>query len=585
MKKINSDKSTEWQIDDLDLKALSGRLSRRSFIARLIQLGVSLSAAGAMATRTASAWSGRDALRDEYDYIIVGAGSAGCVMADRISATGASVLLIEAGTDQVDQPTIVDSYRWVENFGSDLDWNRSILPQMPLNDRQLYAAAGKVLGGSGSINGMLWFRGDMRDALRWQQLVGPGWKPSKLYKAFLRVENFLPGGSPYRGSTGVISVGRYASDNPITAASIAGAKKLGLPPVDHNASAFIDGAGVADVNILPNGRRSGPAQTYLVRALKRDNFTVLSDVLVTGLNLNGSSCRGVNAVVDGQARHFAASREVVLSGGAFGSPRLLMLSGIGPEDVLRAAGVTVRHRLSYVGRNLHDHMILPGIRFYAGPELSPSETYGRVASHSFFRTNSIDAAPNIQVMCMQGFFPPNPLTAGEGFNIMPWLAKVESRGSLALTSADPRVSLAIDPGYLREDVDRETLLAGLDYAISLGLTEAMAPFSIGLRSPASPFMTREEKLAFITANASPGVHYVGTCSAGRDPNYSVVNQDFRVWGIDGLRVVDASVIPEVPGVNPQGLILALAELAAETMGYAPTDHPQQSVGIDESTVT
>lgn len=186
---------------------------------------------------------------------------------------------------------------------------------------------------------------------------------------------------------------------------------------------------------------------------------------------------------------------------------------------------------------------------------------------------------------MQGFFPPNPLTAGEGFNIMPWLAKVESRGSLALTSADPRVSLAIDPGYLREDVDRETLLAGLDYAISLGLTEAMAPFSIGLRSPASPFMTREEKLAFITANASPGVHYVGTCSAGRDPNYSVVNQDFRVWGIDGLRVVDASVIPEVPGVNPQGLILALAELAAETMGYAPTDHPQQSVGIDESTVT
>lgn len=181
MKKVNSD-STEAQIDDLHLIALSGRISRRGFIARLLQLGVSLSVAGAMATRAAPAWSGRGGLHREYDYIIVGAGSAGCVLADRISAAGASVLLIEAGTDQVDQPKIVDGQRWVENLGSDTDWNRSILPQTPLNDRQLYAAAGKVLGGSGSINGMLWLCGDVRDFRRWHQLVGPGWKPSKMYK-------------------------------------------------------------------------------------------------------------------------------------------------------------------------------------------------------------------------------------------------------------------------------------------------------------------------------------------------------------------------------------------------------------------
>jgi len=569
MKKVNSHEPTGEEIDELHLEALNGRLSRRSFITRLVQIGVSLGVAGTMATRTSAAWSGPDVdvSRDEYDYIIVGAGSAGCVMADRLSATGASVLLIEAGTDQVDQPTITDSYRWAENFGSELDWSRSILSQTPLNDRQLYAAAGKVLGGSGSINGMLWFRGDVRDARRWQQLVGPGWKPSKLYEAFLRIENFLPGGA-YRGSTGALSVGRYASDNPITAASIAGAQELGLPPVDHNASAFIDGAGVADVNIFPDGRRSGPAQTYLVRALERNNFTVLTDALVTGLILSGSNCRGVSTVIDGKVRHFGASQEVVLSGGTFGSARLLMLSGIGPEDVLSSAGVALRHRLP-VGKNLHDHMILPGIRFNAGPELSLSETYGRVASHTFFRTNSLDEAPNIQVMCMQGLFPPDPLTAGQGFNIMPWLTKVKSRGTLAITGADPRDPLAIDPGYLREEVDRETMLAGLDYAISLGLTDAMVPFSRGLSSPLNPAMTREEKLAFIAANISPGVHFVGTCSAGRDPNHSVVDQDFRVWGIDGLRVVDGSVIPEIPGVNPQGPILTLAELAAETMGFAP----------------
>lgn len=566
MKKVNSD-STEAQIDDLHLMALSGRISRRGFIARLLQLGVSLGVAGAMATRAAPAWSGRGGLHREYDYIIVGAGSAGCVLADRISAAGASVLLIEAGTDHLDQPKIVDGQRWVENLGSDTDWNYSIHPQTILNDRQLHAAAGKVLGGSGSINGMFWLRGDVRDARKWHQMVGHSWKPSRMYRAFRRVENYMPGGNPCRSNTGVINVGRYASSNPITAASIAGAQQLGLPPVDHNASAFIDGAGVADVNILPDGRRSGPAQTYLQRAIQRHNLTLLSDVLVTGLNLSGSSCRGVSVVVDGQVRHFAASREVVLCAGAFGSPRLLMLSGIGSEDVLSAAGVTVGHRLPYVGKNLHDHVILQNLFFYGGPAHSPSETYGRVATHSFFRTNSIHAAPNIQVTCMQGPFPPNAFM--EGFNIIPWAAKPESRGSLGLTSADPRAPLAIDPGYLREEVDRETMLVALDYAISLGLTEAMAPFVNGLKLPASPYMTREEKLAFIAENASPGFHCVGTCSAGRDPNYSVVDQHFSVWGIDRLRVVDASVIPEVPGVNPHAAILALAELAAETMGYAP----------------
>ena len=566
MKKIDHDETTGTQIDALELMAFRGRLSRRSFMAGLVQLGVSIGVAGTMATRAEAACLGRMTLQDVYDYIVVGSGTAGSVMASRISASGATVLLIEAGSEQLTLPKISQSEYWLDNLGSESDWNFPLALQPGFNNRQVNAAAGKTVGGSGSINAMFWLRGDIRDYRQWQQQVGHNWHPYRMYQAFKRVENFLPKGGPDRGHGGAISVGRYAPDNPITAASIAGAKELGLAEVDHNASTLIDGAGAADVNILPDGRRSGPAQAYLIPALETSCISLLSDALVTRVTLHGTRCNGIDAVVNGKTRHFSATREVLLCAGAIGSPRILMQSGIGSVDTLNAVGITVRHHLPAVGKNLQDHTLLPGIHFNGGPELSAAPTLGRIASHTFLRTNPVNKAPNIQVMCMQTPFPPNALPTGDGFSILPWVSKPQSRGTVTLTGADPSAPLIIDPGYLRENQDRETLLTALDFAIALGMTDAMKPFASSIVDTAGSLTTTAKKLAFIAENAANGLHLVGSCSAGKDPYHSVVDQYFQVWGIEGLRVVDASVIPEVPGVNPQASILTLAELAAVSMG-------------------
>ncbi len=569
MKKLDNDETTGKQIDALELMAFRGTLTRRDFMANLIRLGISISAASAMATRAEASFLGRMALQDDYDYIVVGSGSAGCVMANRISANGATVLLIEVGGDQLKLPKIAQSEYWLENLGSESDWNLPLVPQSGFNNRPVNAAAGKTVGGSGSINAMFWLRGDIRDYQQWRQRVGYNWHPARMYRAFKRVEKFLPGGGPHRGHDGAISVGRYSLDNPMTAASISGAVELGLSAVDHNSSVLIDGAGAADVNIFPDGRRCGPAQAYLIPALERPNISLLSDALVTRVTLRGTNCSGVDVVVNGETRHFTATREVLLCAGAIGTPRLLMQSGIGPVDELTAAGVTVRHHLPAVGKNLQDHTFLLGIHFHGGPELPASPTLGRIASHTFMRTNPVDRAPNIQVMCMQTPFPPSALPTSNGFSILPWVAKPQSRGSIRLTGADPSAPLLIDPGYLREAQDREALLTALDFAISLGMTDAMHPFASGIIGSAGSLTTRAEKLDFIAENSANGLHFVGSCSAGSDPSHSVVDQFFRVWGIEGLRAVDASVIPEVPGVNPQASILTLAELAAASMGLTP----------------
>jgi choline dehydrogenase len=573
MKKKQGDDSIAAGIDDLELQFARGRLSRRTFINGLTGLGVSLAAAAALATRSEPAHANqvtrRKSLSGEYDYIIVGAGSAGSVLANRISASGASVLLIEDGGADIDQAKIAQSESWLFNIGSETDWSYLTVPQAQLENRSVTANAGRVLGGSGSINAMFWLRGDARDYLRWHQLVGGNWSPFNLLRMFLRVETFLPTQGWSRGRTGPIKVGRYSSAHALGQASIDGANELGIPAVDHNSAAFIDGAGLADVNILQDGRRSGPAQGYLLPALARPNLTVLSGARVLELEISRSVCRGVKVQFEGGVRTFSATKEVVSCGGTFGSPRLLLLSGIGPAAHLRSLGIRVKQHLPAVGTNLHDHLLLPGLLFRAGPALPASPTLGRVASHTFLRTNPSTEAPNIQVMCMQVPFPPGPVPDGEGFTILPWVVKPKSRGTLRLASSDPLASMIIDPAYLTDGRDLDTMVNSFDRALELGFTSAMQPFVNGLVQPELASLNRAEKESFIRKNVASGLHFVGTCSAGHNEQCAVVDREFRVFGVDRLRVVDGSVIPDVTGVNTQASILTLAELAAETMGFAP----------------
>ncbi|MGA6107717.1 GMC family oxidoreductase [Pseudomonas solani] len=539
-----------------------GASGRRDFLTRLLALGAGAGAAGMgllPAAALAGERDGRPAQRLDYDYVIVGAGSSGCLLADRLSATGASVLLIEAGSHRIDQPKVREVALWLQNIGSDTDWARQSTAQAQLDNRQQALAAGKVVGGSGSINAMIWLRGDPRDLAQWQRHVGGPWTAEALLRAYDDMAR--PVGSPGSGPSR-IRVGRYADPHPLTAAYLAASGDTGLRTIELNAGRPLNGAGVTEVNATADGYRVGPAQAFLVPALARANLSVLADALITNLIIQGNRCRGVRALVDNALVQIRANRETILCAGTCESPKLLMLSGIGPLDELRAQGIPVRQHLPAVGRNLQDHLLLSlqyRSRVFVPPQLSNG-----VSTMSYYSNGPAHLAPDVQVAGMQYPFGPLQAPAGGSYTLIPFLAKPRSRGRARLAGTDPRQSMLLDPGYLAERVDRDNMVFALERGLALGASRALAGFNGGLY-PADPLRTYAEKLAFIARNAGPGLHYTGTCSAGRDPASSVVDSRFRVWGVDGLRVVDASVIPEMPAVNIHASVLSVAQLAAKVL--------------------
>jgi choline dehydrogenase len=540
------------------------KTGRRDFLAKLVALGASAAGIDMFADYALAVESSQSApLRDSYDYIIIGAGSAGCLLANRLSATGASVLLIEAGSSSINVPKIARVAFWQENLSSDTEWGRVSVPQAGLDNRKQAALAGKVWGGSGSINAMIWLRGDPRDLQQWNRLVGPEWSPEALNRAYLKLTQ--PATSVCRtvsGGTGRITVGRYADKHPLTAAYLAAGANTGLKTIELNAGLPLNGVGVTEVNATEDGRRAGPAQSLLVPALVRPNLKVLSDTLITKLVLQGTTCRGVEAVVNQTTISINATRETLVCAGACESPRILMLSGLGPSDQLAPLNIQVRQDMAFVGKNLQDHLLL-SVLFKSKATLPPQVSNG-VSTMAYYSNSSPLTAPDIQVAGMQYPFLTPDLPATGGYTVIPFLAKPRSRGRVQLVSADPRQALNIDPHYLEESVDRDNMVFGLDRALETGTNRALRGFYDSLHV-AAPLKTRNDKLAFIAANGAPGLHLVGTCSAGRDPASSVVDAHFRVWGIDKLRVVDASVIPEVPAVNIHASVLAIAQLAADQL--------------------
>lgn len=540
------------------MKRQTHPLGRRDFLAKLIALGASAVGPGlASSYASAALASQRALLADSYDYVIVGAGSSGCLLADRLSATGASVLLIEAGSSLIEQPKIAQVPEWARNLGSDTDWARESVPQPRLANRVQSLSAGKVWGGSGSINGMIWQRGDPRDHRQLHRLVGDPWHPEELNRAYLDIVQ--PAGQAGGMVAGRLTVGRYADAHPLTPAFLAAHVQTGLRTIEVNAGGPLDGVGVSEVNATPDGRRSGPAEAMLAPALVRSNLKVISEVIVTRLVMQGTHCRGVELVVDGERTTIGAHRETIVSAGTCESPKILMLSGIGPIEQLAPHNIQVQQALPAVGRNLHDHL-LARVIFKAKTTVAPpvSNSFSTLA---YYGMSGPQYAPDMQLISMQYPFGTD-VPAGAGYTIKPFLTKPRSRGAVRLTSADPLKPLTIDPRYLEEPVDRQHMIAGVELAVEVG--SGMSEFYGSLASGA-PLRTRADKLAFIAAKAAPAMHCVGTCAAGRDPATSVIDSRFRVWGIEGLRVVDASVIPEAPAANPHASVLMIAQLAARQL--------------------
>lgn len=546
-----------------------GRWSRRDFLSRLLAAGVAYPLANGLAERWASAAYNQRARRADgrsaYDYIIVGAGSAGCVLAHRLTEDpSVRVLVVEAGGADLDAPGIQNPLLWFTNLDAPYAFPRLTTPQPGLGGRQILTSGGKVIGGSGSINASIWLKPDVRDFREWQHAAGPSWRPRTLERLFRRIERYMGQNASLgfrRGYDGPIPVETPSLAHPLTYDFLEAARvELGLRVIDLNSRLFHNGAGVLDYNVVA-GDRVGPARAYLWPALERPNLTLLTDTQVERLYLEGDRCLGVKVLVDGEPRVLTAERDVIVCAGALGSPALLMRSGIGSADELKAHDIPARVHLPGVGRNLQDHVLVFGIAFSTKRPLPPARASASVAAS--LSVGKPFEAPGVRLFTSNSAFGIPGLPPEQGYGVGPALMKPKSRGQVKLTSSDPGAPLFIDPRYFEEEEDRQALLEGLRQARALGLSEALGHVRAAELSPGGD-LGPDGNLAFIQQTGGTFFHYVGTCAMGRGKE-SVVDPALRVNGVSGLRVVDASVIPTIPSVPTHVATLIVAERASDLL--------------------
>jgi len=529
-----------------------GRLSRRSFLsmiggaagAGLINPFSIESAFAANANQEAR----RQELRKSYDFIVVGAGAAGSVLAAELSGSGAQVLVVESGgTD--DAPTILNPSVWFYNVGGALDYHLPVTPSPRLKDRKFNMALGHVLGGGSSINAMVWNRGMQRDYDGWAKGGAKGWAFSDVLPVFKSQEDWEGGANEWRGAGGPIHIRRPKTPHPTAPAFLEGARQMGMTILDDVNGPMRPGAGYINMNIAKDGTRVSAVRAFLRPALARPNLTLLLKSDVVKLNVQANRCTGVKLTTDGGVKEIGADKEVVLAAGAIGSPKLLMLSGIGEEKALQKVGIKVAHNLPGVGQNLQDHVLLSGVVFkYKGkmPD-RPVDSNAVEAEAYLSSTTSSDTDINLVLEQLPAVTPEAAARFGtppsDAFTIAPALVQPTSMGSVALASADFKDPAVIDPNYLATDHDVTAIAKAIEAARELGRQKAFDGVRESEVVP-GPKATAEDirELAQL-ASASFG-HPVGTCKMGVD-KLAVVDPELRVSGLAGLRVADASVMPRI----------------------------------------
>jgi choline dehydrogenase-like flavoprotein len=518
---------------------------------------------------------------DTHDYVIVGAGSAGCVLAGRLSADPACrVLLLEAGgSDRKREIRIPAAFTKLLRTGYDWDYRTSKQPQ--LSDRQLYWPRGKTLGGSSAINGQIWTRGHRVDYDGWAQSC-PGWSYDEVVPYFQRAEHRVGSnaGGVY-GTSGPQFISELRDPNPTTLAFLAGCAELGLHRLDELNEPDNTGFSPAAVT-QRRGLRNSAADAYVHPARRRRNLTVLTRAYAQRILLDGARATGVEyRDAAGVTQQVTASREVILSGGTVNSPQLLMLSGIGEPEQLRAVGVEPRHDLVGVGANLQDHPACPVTVHCSRPvTLFAADSPTQLARFLFLRrgllTSSVNeavafvrsdpalAAPDLELVWLpvpvlgEGLIPP----PDHGLTLAVVLLQPGSHGRISLASANPAEPPVIDPGYLTAESDLRGLVAGLRIAERLCDTTALRPY---IGAPMAPWPGNVDDATlktYIRKHAQTTYHPVGTCRMGGD-DAAVVDCELRVRGLDGLRVVDASVMPRIIRGHTHAPTVMIAERAAD----------------------
>jgi choline dehydrogenase len=492
-----------------------------------------------------------------YDYIVVGAGTAGCVLAARLSQdVGIRVLLLEAGGPVRTRAMAVPD-AWPELLGTAADWASTTTAQADAGP--VAYPRGRTLGGSGAINAMAHVRGHRAVYDRWAAAGAPGWGSADLLPYFRRSEHASGRDPALRGTSGPVRVAPVpAEDRHPVALAFAGALAgLGCPVTEDLSGARQEGVAWVDLAI-DGGQRVSPADAYLRPVLDRPNLTVQTGCLVTGLDLRNGRCTGVAYLRDGAPTRAHTSGEVIVCAGAVGSPQLLMLSGIGPAGQLQALGIDPIADIAGVGENLQDHPV--AMATYATGSPLPKSRYNHGEVYAALRSPLADTYPDLHLFpILFPTAPPGHQPPPNGYALVTSAVAPDSRGSVTLASPDPQAPPLIDPGFLRHGRDLDRLKAGL-----LMIRQAAAAITSSHATevwPGPDVRTNASLRAWIRRTVGSYYHPAGTCRLGSDPG-AVVDLELRVRGITGLRVADASVMPVIPNAHTNATVLAIAEKAA-----------------------
>jgi choline dehydrogenase len=520
----------------------------------------------------------------EADYVVIGAGSAGCVLANRLSEDGARVVLLEAGPKDWHPMIHVPAGVLKLLYNPLVNWNYTTDPEPGIGGRQIHWPRGRVLGGSSSINGMLWIRGNPADYDGWSQMGCKGWSFDEVLPHFKSIERYAPGEPDQRGKSGPILVEDYRTTLDLTHRFVDAAQQAGIPLTKDLNGSQHEGVGYSQMS--RNGRfRGSTARTFLAQARRRPNLRVETKAFATRLQFEGKRCVGAAFRQKGQDRQVTAAREVILSGGTINSPHLLQVSGIGPGTHLKSIGVAVVHDLPGVGANLSDHYAIR-VSHRVRDAVSINElsrglplgreiarwlttgrgalTFGVSSAQAFARSREGLASPDIQLLFSPASYDRNKfgeLEREPGMTIAVSIARPESRGTIMAKSPDPLVRPSLKPNYLSAPNDLRVSLAGIDLARRIFAAPALARHSVEEIAPGPGVASHDALADYIRGQGTTIYHIVGTCKMGEDP-MAVVDSRLKVRGVAGLRVIDASVMPTVTTANTNAPTIMIAEKGA-----------------------
>ncbi len=525
--------------------------------------------------------------QDEFDFVIVGGGAAGCVLAARLSEDPKQqVCLIEAGGSGRNRYVDIPAAVLKAQRTPELNWGFTTAPQIHMNQRQIPLPRGRGLGGSGLINGNVYFRGHPRDFDDWASAGAVGWSYRDVLPYFIRSEcNEDFGDSAYHGRNGPMNVRTVTHPNPLNDAFFEALAQLGVKARADLCGSDSEGMALRQITVR-DGKRETSARAFLRPALHRSNLRVLTEHQVGKILLDGARAVGIEARAPGRTVVIRARREIILCAGALQSPQLLLLSGIGEGAHLRSLGIEVRHELAGVGRNLHDHLAAPvhlvtddptsyGLSWRALPRnawaiaLYLMGRRGPLANNIFESAAFVKSHPELDRPDLQMVFQPAkrpsasaPVPIGHGFGLSAVGLYPRSRGRVTLASPDPFAPPRADPNLLSDARDLEVLVHGIRLGRQVFRARCFARYRGRELSPDPSLESDEDLIAYLRAESYTVHHPVGTCRIGRDPD-AVVDPQLRVVGLTGLRVADASVFPSILGGNTHAAVVMVAEKAAD----------------------